>query len=160
MEKEIANYQQYLKRRYPESSTSKHYVSDLGIFRQFVGATPLRQISLHTIDAFIEQQTHNRRLAAISGFFEFLIAEVEDDHWHNPVRWKRHSIRTGHRLPRDVSDETVTALFGVIDDDRDRAIFTVMVKAGLRVGESVALNLEHLELPDQDGPAKSTGERL
>jgi site-specific recombinase XerD len=81
MEKEIANYHQYLKRRYPESSTSKHYVSDLGIFRQFVGARPLREISLHTIDAFIEQQTHqklkpktiNRRLAAISGFADGLV---------------------------------------------------------------------------------------
>ena len=162
MEKEIANYHQYLKRRYPESSTSKHYVSDLGIFHQFVGARPLREISLHTIDAFIEQQTNqklkpktiNRRLAAISGFFEFLIAEAEDDHWHNPVRWKRHSIRTGHRLPRDVSEETVAALFGVIADERDRAIFTLMVKAGLRVGESVTLNLKNLEQPDQDGLAR------
>lgn len=162
MKKEIAKYQQYLQQRYPESSTTKHYVSDLGIFSQFIGKKSVREITLKTIDAFIQEQSNqklkprtiNRRLAAISGFFEFMIAEAEDDRWRNPVRWKRHSIRVGHHLPRDVSDETVAALFGVIDDERDRAIFTLMVKAGLRVGESVALNLENLERPAQDGLAR------
>ncbi len=35
MEKDIAKFKQYLEQRYPESSTSKHYISDLDIFKQF-----------------------------------------------------------------------------------------------------------------------------
>jgi integrase/recombinase XerD len=162
VEKEIARYKQYLQQRYPESSTAKHYGSDLGIFNQFVGQKSPRETTLKTIDAFVQAQSNqklkprtiNRRLAAISSFFEFMMSEAEEDSWRNPVRWKRHSIRVGHHLPRDVSDETVEALFRVIDDERDRAIFSLMVKAGLRVGESVGLNVENLERPDQDGLAR------
>jgi site-specific recombinase XerD len=110
------------------------------------------------MDAFVQHQdsqklkpaTINRRLSAISSFFEFLIAEAEDDNWRNPVRWKRHSVRPGRHLPRDVSDETADALLAVIDDPRDRAIFTLMLKAGLRVGEVAALTLSDLEQPGQD----------
>ena len=85
--------------------------------------------------------TINRRLASLSSFFDFLIDETEDDRWQNPVRWKRHGIKQGRHLPRDVSDETVRRLFAVIDDRRDRAIFTLMVSAGLRVGEVLQLQL-------------------
>ncbi len=157
MKKEIAKYKQYLQQRYPKSSTAKHYVSDLGIFKRFVGEKPPREITLKMIDAFVQEQSNqqlkprtiNRRLAAISSFFEYLINAGEDDSWRNPVHWKRHTIRVGQHLPRDASEQTVEALFGVIDDQRDRAIFTLMVKAGLRVGEIVALNLKPLERPDQ-----------
>lgn len=159
MEKEIAKYKQYLQQRYPESSTTKHYISDLRIFKQFVGEKSSREITLKMIDAFVQAQsqkklkpkTINRRIAAISSFFEFLIAEAEDDAWRNPVRWKRHSIRVGRHLPRDISDDMVEHLFGVIEDERDKALFTLMLKAGLRVGESVALDVESIERPSQDG---------
>lgn len=124
-------------------------MSDLTVFRRFVGDKPVQAITTRTIDDFVQWQseqglrasTINRRLSAISSLFEFLIGEAGDDVWRNPVRWKRHSIRPGRRLPRDVSDETVAQLFTVIDGCRDRAIFTLMVGAGLRVGEVVSLQL-------------------
>jgi len=157
MKSAIASFSAYLKRRYPDRSTAKHYLSDLNIFRQFVGERSPREITVKTIDAFVQTQqakklkptTVNRRLSAISSFFEFLIVEAEDDTWRNPVRWKRHSVRTGHHLPRDVSDETAEALLAVINDPRDRAIFTLMLKAGLRVGEVVSLTLSDIEPPVQ-----------
>jgi site-specific recombinase XerD len=101
------------------------------------------------IDEFVQSQsqqglkaaTINRRLASLSSFFDFLSDEAADDPWQNPVRWKRHSIKQGRHLPRDVSDETVRRLFAAIDDPRDRAIFSLMVSAGLRVGEVVQLPL-------------------
>jgi site-specific recombinase XerC len=90
------------------------------------------------VDEFVQSQhqqglkaaTINRRLASLSSFFDFLIDAADDDHWHNPVRWKRHSLKQGRHLPRDVNDETVRRLFAVIDDQRDRAIFSLMVSAG------------------------------
>jgi site-specific recombinase XerD len=153
----IAHFKAYLQRRYPDRSTGKHYISDLTIFSQFVGNKSPRDITVKTIDAFVQAQqaaklkptTINRRLSAISSFFEFLIAEAEDDTWRNPVRWKRHSVRTGHHLPRDVSDDTADALLNVVHDPRDRAIFTLMLKAGLRVGEVVTLTLGDVEPPLQ-----------
>lgn len=152
MENEIAKFVSYLERRYPNRSTAKHYHSDLSIFCQVVGHISPTEITVKMVDQFVASQgqqglkaaTINRRLASLSSFFDFLIAEAADDQWQNPVRWKRHSIKQGRHLPRDVSDETVRRLFVVIDDQRDRAIFTLMVSAGLRVGEVVRLQLADL----------------
>jgi len=162
MKTEIANFKRYLERHHPHRSTTKHYINDLSIFSDFVGDRSAREISVKTIDAFVQAQstqnlkpaTINRRLSAISSFFEFLIAEAEDDTWRNPVRWKRHRVQPGHHLPRDVSDETADRLLSVIDDVRDYASFNLMLKAGLRVGEVIALSLDGLEPPDQDSLAR------
>ena len=152
MDEAIAKFRCYLERRYPGRSTAKHYISDLLIFYQFVGDISPTETTAKMVDEFVQTQsqqglkgaTINRRLASLSSFFDFLIDEAEDDRWQNPVRWKRHGIKQGRHLPRDVSDETVRRLFAVIDDRRDRAIFTLMVSAGLRVGEVVQLQLEDL----------------
>jgi site-specific recombinase XerD len=155
MKTAIANFKAYLQRRYPDRSTAKHYLSDLNIFSHFVAEKSPREITVYTIDAFVQTQqagklkasTVNRRLSAISSFFEFLIGESEDDTWRNPVRWKRHSVRLGHHLPRDVSDDTAEALLMAVNTPRDRAIFTLMLKGGLRVGEVVSLTLKDIEAP-------------
>lgn len=162
MKAEISRFKQYLEQRYPGRSTFKHYVSDLTVFSQFAGEQSPKEINVRTIDAFVEAQsqqklkpaTINRRLAALSSFFEFLMAEAEDDAWRNPVRWQRHRVRPGHHLPRDVSDETADKLLASIDDVRDQAIFGLMLKAGLRVGEVVSLRVDEVEPPPVDQLAR------
>ena len=152
MDEAIAKFKNYLERRYPGRSSAKHYISDLLIFRQFVGPLSPKEITAKMVDEFVEAQsqqglkpaTLNRRLASLSSFLDVLIDEADDDRWQNPVRWKRHGVKPGRHLPRDVSDETIRRLFAVIDDPRDRAIFSLMVSAGLRVGEVVQLQLEDL----------------
>jgi len=152
MKDAIAKFKRYLIRRYPDRSTTKHYMSDLAIFSQFVGDKSPQDITPKRIDDFVQAQsqqglkaaTINRRLSAISSLFEFLISEAEDDSWHNPVYWKRHSIRPGRHLPRDISDDLADRLLTVIDNDRDKAIFSLMLAAGLRVGEVIALQLSDL----------------
>lgn len=152
MREAIARFKRYLTRRYPDRSTTKHYMSDLAIFSQFVGDKSRRDITPKLIDNFVQAQsqqglkaaTINRRLSAISSLFEFLISEAEDDGWHNPVYWKRHSIRPGRHLPRDISDDLADRLLAVIDDARDQAIFSLMLGAGLRVGEVIDLQLRDL----------------
>lgn len=155
MKTAIATFEKYLKRRYPDRSTAKHYLSDLKLFHQFVGEKRPREITVKTIDAFIEAQqveglkasTINRRLSSLASFFDYLSVEAEADDWLNPVHWKRHRVKQGRHLPRDVKDETADRLMAVIEDRRDRAIFSLMLKGGLRVGEVVALDLAHLEAP-------------
>ena len=149
MKEAMAQFKQYLQRRYPDRSTAKHYLSDLLIFYRFVGQISPKEVTPKMIDAFLQNQTQqglkaatlNRRLASLSSFFDFLIEAAEDEAWSSPVRWKRQAIKPGRHLPRDVSDETVRRLFAVITDPRDRAIFTLMLSAGLRVGEVVHLSL-------------------
>jgi site-specific recombinase XerD len=152
MKEAIEEFKKYLSRRYPDCSTTKHYMSDLAIFCDFVGGVPPKEITVKVIDRFVQMQseqglkpaTINRRLSTISSFFEYLISEKEGDQWVNPIHWRRHSIRPGQHIPRDVSDQTIDALLGVIEDKRDRAMVMLMLGAGLRIGEVVSLEMSDI----------------
>ena len=162
MKEELEKFKRYLENRYPERSTSKHYMSDLAIFSQFVSQKLPSEIKSQEIDEFVQAQsaqglkatTINRRLSAISSFYEYQIGASDSDDLKNPVTWKRHSIRVGHHLPRDVSDQAVNELLSGVDDVRDRAIFELMIGAGLRVGEVVSLQLTDLHPIDGSGLAR------
>ena len=142
-----------------ERSPLKHYQSDLNSFIETSGDKKPEMVTAADIDDFIDQQraaelkpsTINRRLATLHSFFEYLASEKPEVVWPNPVNWRRHQLKTGSHLPRDVSDEEVERLFGEIDDERDQAIFGLMVDAGLRVGEVVTLVLSSLEGPSGEG---------
>lgn len=158
----IQKFEQYLKRRAPGRRTSIDYVSDV---RQFA-ATCLKswvEVTMHDIDTFVDQQrqaglsaaTIKRRVAALKVFFDFLAEDSGQLAWPNPVRFKRHAGKQPKRLPRDLSNEQVERLWAVITSPRDRAWFALMLRAGLRVGEVVALTLaDVLTPPGFDQPAR------
>ncbi len=106
--KDIEKFKEYLQRQAPERRTAIDYASDI---RQFAAACqkPWRQVNLHDIDAFVDQQRQNelsaatikRRVAALKVFFDFMAEEETGDlSWPNPVRFKRHVGRQPKRLPR------------------------------------------------------------
>jgi site-specific recombinase XerD len=150
-----ARFEQYLKRRFSQSSTPKHYLSDINIFFRTVGYKPPEEVTSADIDAFIDHQiaaglsptTINRRVCCIRSFFEFFILDKPDCGKSNPAIIRRHYLKTGTRLPRDASDGDVAKTFAVISKEHDRACFGLMVGAGLRVGEVVALKLGDIEAP-------------
>lgn len=143
MKAKIDIFKQYISHRYPGGSTTKHYMSDLAIFQEFVGDVPPQEINIKIVDRFVQSQseqglkpaTINRRLSAISSFFEYLITESEDGQWQNPVHWRRHSVRPGQHLPRDIDDQTVDALLAVIEDNRDRAMVMLMIGPVCELGK-------------------------
>ena len=159
MQNKLTEFKGFLDRRYPGSSTAKHYMNDLAIFSQYIGEQGLASINVKTIDRFVQEQseqqlkaaTINRRLSAISSFFDFVLGENEPEVKRNPVDWKRHSVRQGQHLARDVSNDTVSQLFSVIREKRDYAMFRLMLNAGLRVGEVVNLTLDSLQSQTRDG---------
>jgi len=149
---EIEQFQKWLRRKAPHSSTHIHYTSDLEKFFEWV-SKPIQEVSVQDVDAFIEHfqeaghaiATINRRLAALRSFYQFL-AMMQENAPANPVRLKRHFIRQGQRLPRDVQDKDLEQLFAVITSPRDRAMFLLMLRCGLRVGEVRNLSIEDLYL--------------
>jgi len=149
---EIEQFQKWLRRKSPHSTTPVHYTSDLVKFFTWLSKPP-REVKPQDVDAFIEHcqlaghaiATINRRLAALCSFYRFL-AMMDDHAPANPVRPRRHYIRQGRRLPHDVQDQDLERLFSVIRSQRDRAIFVLMLRCGLRVGEIRNLSLDDLYL--------------
>jgi site-specific recombinase XerC len=157
MVSEIDSFVAWLRRRSPQSSTAVHYASDLKLFLAWLGK-PFNEVQVRDIDAFIEhcqQEGHaiasiNRRLCAIRAFYQFLYL-FDADAPRNPVIPKRHFIRRGMQLPRDVQDSVLERLFAVITNLRDRAMFLLMLRCGLRVGEVRNLSMDDLYLQPASG---------
>ena len=159
MIKEKERFSAYLQHRYSDRSTPKHYLNDLEMFIHTIGNKEVQEITSRDIDLFIEEQlvkglapaTINRRLAALHTFFEYVASEDGEKAMPNPIKWKRHRLQEGSYVPRDVPDNIVDKLFAVITKPRDRAMFGLMVGAGLRVGEVARLACADLNPPDKAG---------
>ena len=141
-QEEIDGFEQYWRRRKPGRSTAIHYRSDVNIFFRWAQQSPAA-ITVHHIDQFIDWQrglgrasaTIQRRLIAIRMFYDYL-AYIQEEDVPNPVIPRRHYLARDRRLPRDVPDDVIAQLFKAIGSHlRDRTMFTLMLHAGLRVGE-------------------------
>jgi integrase/recombinase XerD len=106
-------------------------------------------------EAGLSAATIKRRLASVSGLFNYLV--VCGDVAANPVprglstrrgRGRRSGvplIRTPRRLPKVLSPTEVRALLAALRHFRDRAMVEAMVLGGLRRCEVLGLRLEDLQ---------------
>ncbi len=62
----------------------------------------------------------------------------------NPVR-KNYRLRLPRPLPKHLRDEQVAILFNDISDTRDRAMFMLMLRCGMRVEEVARLTADAIE---------------
>jgi site-specific recombinase XerD len=151
---EMERFVNWLRRRNPEARTWRDYSYDLKQFAVLVGDQPLEAVTFHDVDRFVIAQaargfkpaTVNRRLAAIISLYSFLADE--DPTLVCPVLPHRHGLKEPQRLPRPVPEEDLRQFFAVIDDARDRAMFTLMLRCGLRISEVAALKLTDLYLDE------------
>lgn len=154
---EVERFVNWTRRRSPEARTWKDYGYDLRFFIEVVGDCPLKEITFRDIDRFVTVQsekgfkpsTINRRLASVIALYGFLA--VEDDELVCPVIFRRHHVRENQRLPRPVDEESLKRFFYVITDKRDRAMFLLMLRCGLRIGEVASLQMADLFL-EEDYP--------
>lgn len=156
---EIEQFVNWIHRRNPEARTWRDYRYDLQQFADQVGDKIPGEITFRDIDNFIKLQasrsfkptTINRRLAAIVSFYTFLTDD--DPSLVCPVLPHRHFLREPQRLPRPVQDDILGKFFAVIDDalphgNRDRAMFILMLRCGLRIAEVAHLLLSDLYLDE------------
>lgn len=149
---DIDGFEKYWRRRKPGKSTALHYASDVRIFFRWANGYGPEDITVHIIDWFIEWQqslgrapnTVRRRLISLRMFFDYYSYSRDKD-LANPVMPRRHYVDCGEILPRSVADIVLDKLFESIGEHRrDRAIFTLMLHCGLRVGEITRLRLDDL----------------
>jgi len=150
-------------------------VSDLGVFFSVIDKDPLavtpadvlafiaeqrrprgdgRVVRLADGEAGLSARTIKRRLASVSGLFNYLV--IVGDANANPVprgvsrrRGRRRGgagalVRVPRTLPKVLDPPEVNALMGALRRWRDRAMVEAMVLGGLRRCEVLGLRLEDL----------------
>lgn len=151
---EIGRFVNWVRRRNPQARTWRDYGYDLRQFVAVVGNRHPRSVTYLDVDHFISSQTErgfkpstiNRRLATILALYTFL--STEDDGLVCPVIPRRHHLREQQRLPRPVQEDDLRQFFAVITDLRDRAMFLLMLRCGLRISEVAKLLLADLFLDE------------
>jgi site-specific recombinase XerD len=146
---ELIRYRRALKRKNYSAHTVKSYVNILDQFMRWL-TVPLSEVTRKEIGAYVDHLLRKRRtpktitchLQTIRLFFNYLINE-EGRSMLNPV--SRISLRLPKPLPRHLKDDQVRRLFGVITDLRDRAMFMLMLRCGLRVQEVAELTMDAVE---------------
>lgn len=146
----IINYRRYLKRRNLARYTIRNYLSNLELFLAWLNV-PLEQVTHQHVSAYTEfllekrkhPKTINCQLSTIRSFYDFLNHE-EGVPVRNPVR-KGCSLRLPKPLPRYLKDEELERLFAQIKTPRDRAMFMLMLRCGLRVAEVAALTIDAID---------------
>lgn len=151
---QIDDFVNWVRRRSPQARTWRDYSYDLRKFAAVIGDRSPGEITHRDIDRFVNSQvsrgfkptTVNRRLAAILAFFTYLADE--DPALVCPVLPHRHFLRQPQRLPRPVKEGDLRLFFAVIEDARDKAMFILMLRCGLRIGEVANLLLSDLYLDE------------
>ena len=147
----IISFRRWLKRRNLSPNTIRSYLNNLKLFVIWL-PVPLERANRDTINAYVEHlmerhlapKTINCHLNAISRFYNFLRYE-QGLNVVNPVG-SAAKIRMPKPLPRHLEQDQVDQFFKVITDKRDKAIFKLMLRCGLRVEEVANLRLDTVDL--------------
>jgi integrase/recombinase XerD len=124
------------------------------LFLDFCGGSGKRQIQeieRANLEGFIEQEqdrglrisTVRTRLACIIAFLHFL---MEQEVIAGSLLKRGIKLKLPDVLPRAMNPADVRKLLSVIDDIRARALFLVLLRTGIRIGEALGLRLNDLDV--------------
>jgi len=146
----ILSYRRFLKRRNYSGNTIRNYLNTLTHFLVWV-RVPIEEVTPreigHYIDFLLDKRltakTINCHLNSVRQFYGYLRTEgrLSSD---NPVKEGR-GLRMPQPLPKYLKDEEVEALLKVVPKLRDRAIFMLMLRSGLRVAEVAHLKFSAID---------------
>ena len=130
----------------------RRLVLSLPDHRKIALANDLTQATSADIDCLINAArsrelaatTINGCLSTLKELFDFL---REDGQMQTqPVIRRRHRLPTPTTLPKPIAEADLVAFFKVIDSIRDRLIFLLMLRCGLRVSEACSLTWNDVDL--------------
>ena len=116
-----------------------------------LGKRGIEKIERVDLEGFIEHEqdrglrisTVRTRLACILAFLHFL---MERDIVPGSLLKRTIKLKLPDVLPRAMNPADVRKLLRVIDDIRDRALFLLLLRTGMRIGEALGLRLNDLDI--------------
>jgi len=140
------NWRRFLKRRNCSPNTVNNYLNALKSFVVWLNV-PLECVTHRTVSGYIDYlmrkrltpKTINCHVNRISQFYNYLRDEESVALVH-PVR-TNHLLKMSRPLPRHLRDEQVEDFFRVVKGARDKAMFMLMLRCGLRVEEVANLSV-------------------
>jgi site-specific recombinase XerD len=139
-----------LKRKNFSANTIKNYLNGLKQFLIWVDV-PIEEVDYRKVLYYVDFQLERRRsartinchLSRIRLFYDYLIYDqgLKID---NPVK-EGSSLRMPKPLPLFLKDEHVDIFLKAVENRRDKAIFMLMLRSGLRVAEVAELTLGAIE---------------
>jgi integrase/recombinase XerD len=115
------------------------------------GKSAIEKIERVDLEVFIEHEqdrglrisTVRTRLASILAFLHFL---MEQDIVPGSLLKRGIKLKLPDVLPRAMNPSDVRKLLCVMDDIRDRALFVLLLRTGIRIGEALGLRLNDLDI--------------
>jgi len=134
--------------------TLRSSFSSVVLFLTFCGASgrkAIEEIERADLGGFIEHEqdrglrisTVRTRLACIIAFLHFL---MEQEIIPGSILKRRMKLKLPDTLPRAIHPADVRKLLFVIEDIRDRALFLLLLRTGMRIGEALGLTLSDLDI--------------
>jgi len=151
------NFECYLRHKWRLNHKPRTLASSFTsvmLFLDFYGKSgkrDLREMERVDLEAFIEQEqdrglrisTVRTRLACIIAFLHFL---MEQEIVPGSLLKRGIKLRLPDVLPRAMNPSDVRKLLCVIEDIRDRALFLLLLRTGMRIGEALGLRLNDLDI--------------
>jgi integrase/recombinase XerD len=151
-------YLSHLYRKNCRSGTIEANQISIRLFLQFIGNQQgiihLDHVTRRSIEAFVEHEqdrglkakTVSVRLMVVHAFLRFL---VEGDVIDPNVLRKKIRVKVPEALPKAIEPENIKALFAAIDHVRDRAMFLMLLRTGMRIGELLDLKIPEVNLEEK-----------
>jgi len=119
-----------------------------------LGKRELGEMERVDLEAFIEHEqdrglrisTVRTRLACIIAFLHYL---MEQEVISGSLLKRGIKLKLPDVLPRAMNPADVRKLFLVIEDIRDRALFLLLLRTGMRIGEALGLRVNDLDIRDR-----------
>ena len=151
------NYMRHKWRVNHKARTIDSSFTSIMFFLDFYGKSGkgnLKDIERSDLDAFIEHEQDRdlhissvrTRMASIIAFLHFLI---DQDLIPGTCLKKRIRLKLPETLPRAISPADIKKLVSMIDDTRDRALFLLLLRTGMRIGEALGLTMNDIDLKER-----------
>jgi len=153
----IEKYLRHLYRHMCKARTVENAYKAIHSFVTYLTMNTNRSLTDTTredIEAFVEHEQDRRlklstvrsRLVILRAFLRFLIEQGYVDH---EVLTRKIQIKLPESLPRALAPSDVKQLLSVITRVRDRALFLLLLRTGMRIGELLDTKVDEVSMQDK-----------